>query len=1211
MEFRIGSCGEVQWVGLRASSAGVPVLSLSLFPCCDVDDGLCGLYLRIRKNESVNFFALIGPQSESWFRKFDPPTELGSDSLCVCEWGGFVIGIEYNVKLIINKHDSMYVWSIVLENKTEEAVEVSTVHTQDVALNSLGAVRSNEYFVSQYVDHTQLSFPDLGFVLVSRQNLPVDGKHPSYTLASLSPAVGFTTDALQLFGYPAEQSFVRALGNRMPLLAVDPPPSTRQQHEHSLLSLWTQWEALPPRSHRTFGFFAAINAHQADATSQMTAEHTVLAAHKYAKNVVSLNGGEASSSKQSSSSSSSSSSSPSSSPSTPSTCRSLFSSAPFFQSLTLTEEEVTKFFGSDRKLEERDTDGTLLSFFDPSHQHIVLGDKEIRTLRPHGAIMHSYLPLLSPTAATPRACSFVVDETSLTTTVWMQGVFNSLTTQGHVAINRFLSTQRGYAVPFFSNGQRIFVDLEGNGKFHLLQNPSAFLMGANICRWVYKYSEGVIGITVSVTPFTPLPSLTSDDNNTPAVTLSISILKGPALRFLISHQIGMNGNDGLDPVPANVTQRGEGTLLIRPLPGTEVGTRFPDGHIDILSHPGTTFSVHGDEVLFLDHVSRKLPFLCFMTPPTTSTSFSIVPHLVPRGEVGPLNPPISSALTLPSFTNPHPQDRTLDVIGHSLFWYAQNGMIHYLSPRGLEQYTGGGWGARDVTQGSIELLLSVGAHSPARDILVRMFSAQNKDGNWPQFFMFFEREKNIRIDDSHGDIVFWPLLATAEYLTYTHDHSLLLSNAPYHPDTDVTTPIWQHIQKALEYIDTRFIPGTALISYGHGDWNDSLQPADPRMRDRLCSSWTVTLHFQTLKALCSALQIVGSTAGIPQCEEWLSVASKLDKVAERVRIDFERFLIRDGVIAGYCYFHEASPQQPAQHESAIPPAQDTAPHGFDAAQSADKHEGAQGHAHDLMPDSWPIKNDEGEEYHVSYLLHPSDRHSGLNYSSLPLIHSILSGIVTSDQANHNIDLIQEKLLAVDGCHLFDTPVPYRGGLMKYFQRAETSTFYGREIGLQYFHAHLRYAQMLAVMGRSEEFLPALRLAFPADLRTVVPSSTLRQANCYYSSSDAAVPDRYAAMKFYKDIVSGRVTLEGGWRLYSSGGGISVRLVLEYLIGVRVEKTRIIFDPVLPKALDGMFVEVCVLSRHCRLVYRIAGKSGIGVNVVRVNGVELPLQKNTK
>ena len=32
-------------------------------------------------------------------------------------------------------------------------------------------------------------------------------------------------------------------------------------------------------------------------------------------------------------------------------------------------------------------------------------------------------------------------------------------------------------------------------------------------------------------------------------------------------------------------------------------------------------------------------------------------------------------------------------------------------------------------------------------------AAQNADGDWPQWFMFFERERIIRAGDSHGDIV--------------------------------------------------------------------------------------------------------------------------------------------------------------------------------------------------------------------------------------------------------------------------------------------------------------------------------------------------------------------------------------------------------------------------------------------------------------------------
>ena len=40
-------------------------------------------------------------------------------------------------------------------------------------------------------------------------------------------------------------------------------------------------------------------------------------------------------------------------------------------------------------------------------------------------------------------------------------------------------------------------------------------------------------------------------------------------------------------------------------------------------------------------------------------------------------------------------------------WLVHDGMIHLTAPHGLEQYTGGAWGTRDVCQGSIELLLTL------------------------------------------------------------------------------------------------------------------------------------------------------------------------------------------------------------------------------------------------------------------------------------------------------------------------------------------------------------------------------------------------------------------------------------------------------------------------------------------------------------------------
>ena len=84
----------------------------------------------------------------------------------------------------------------------------------------------------------------------------------------------------------------------------------------------------------------------------------------------------------------------------------------------------------------------------------------------------------------------------------------------------------------------------------------------------------------------------------------------------------------------------------------------------------------------------------------------------------------------------------------------------------------------------------------------------------------------------------------------------------------------------------------------------------------------------------------------------------------------------------------------------------------------------------------------------------------------------------------------------------------------------------------YTHAHLRYAEALARYGDAEGFFLALCQANPIGIRSTVPAATLRQSNCYYSSSDAAVADRYAAFLEYDRVKKGAIPLDGGWRVYS-------------------------------------------------------------------------------
>jgi cellobiose phosphorylase len=445
----------------------------------------------------------------------------------------------------------------------------------------------------------------------------------------------------------------------------------------------------------------------------------------------------------------------------------------------------------------------------------------------------------------------------------------------------------------------------------------------------------------------------------------------------------------------------------------------------------------------------------------------------------------------------------------------------------------------------VELLLALGRWEPLRDLLQRVFKTQNPDGDWPQWFMFFERERGIRPGDSHGDIVFWPLLALAEYVLAAEDASLLDEELPFfheHGDEHAEkATVWGHVERALEVISRRVITGTSLAAYGHGDWDDSLQPADPSMRERLCSSWTVTLQYQALTALAAALRRVGRTTD----------AARLESIAARVREDFQRFLIADETLTGFAYFH---------------------------------------------PDE-----------RVDYLLHPRDQTTGIRYRMLPMVHAIINDMLTPEQAKAHLAYIRQHILGCDGARLFDRPLQYRGGLQRHFQRAETSTYFGREIGVMYMHAHLRYAEAMARYGDTDAFFLALRQANPVGIASVVPSAKPRQANCYYSSSDAAFPDRYEALARYDEVKSGEVALEGGWRVYSSGAGIALRLIYQTFLGLRQGKSELVIDPVIPKALDGLRAEIELAGAKLSIEYHVAA-AGHGPTALTLNGTALPFER---
>jgi cellobiose phosphorylase len=379
----------------------------------------------------------------------------------------------------------------------------------------------------------------------------------------------------------------------------------------------------------------------------------------------------------------------------------------------------------------------------------------------------------------------------------------------------------------------------------------------------------------------------------------------------------------------------------------------------------------------------------------------------------------------------------------------------------------------------------------------------------------------IRDRHSHGDVIVWPLKALCDYIEATNDLAFLDEPIAWRREDDFEKtahldPVAVHVEKLLATVRERFIPGTQLIRYGEGDWNDSLQPADPRMRDWMVSSWTVALLFQQLTRYAEVLTRAGRSGE----------AVPLSELAAAMRDDFDRHLIRAGTVAGYALFDPGG----------------------------------------------------GEP---EMLLHPSDTRTGLSYSLLPITRSIIAGLFTKQQAEHHLRLIRDHLLFPDGVRLMDQPVAYHGGLEEVFRRAESSSFFGREIGLMYVHAHLRYGEAMAVLGEADALWEALRVANPITVTERLAHASPRQRNAYFSSSDAAFADRYRASAEWPRVKAAEVAVDGGWRIYSSGPGLYTNLLLSHALGIRRRFGERLVAPVLPRSLGPVTLEMDIDGRPVR------------------------------
>ena len=917
-----------------------------------IANGMGRLYVRAGGSQPV-IFPVIGPEAG---------LSVGAaDDRFV--WEGEQSGLEHRVTLWLHPRMNLWLWRVEVINRRDSEVPCDAVFIQDLGLGDRGFLMNNEAYASQYLDHRVARHPRLNHVLMSRQNLSQGGAYPWAAHGLLEGAAGFATDFRQVMG-PAHRDadlFMSPFGTAL--------PSTRLQFETACAALQSNAATRSPgdKAHWTFfGFYEPDHPAASSDADLGLIENVENASKDWAPQEVALS----------------------------SPTRSLLHDAKSAVADPLTEKEIRARYRKRTHVER--VDGQLLSFFTPGrthNRHVVLRDKERLVARRHGALPRGGQEML-------------LDEAILCATAWMHGVFGAQLTIGNTSFHKLFSVSRDPYNITRGSGLRMLAETEDG--WRLLTVPSAFEMGLDDCRWIYRLGERTITVSATVS------------GDEPAMQWRVAV-EGNRCRFLVFGHLVLGEQEFAHAGRTEIDARRK-QFAFRPDPDFLWGKQYPNAvyHL-VTSTPRQVEAVGGDELLYADRKRRGGAYAAIRTRRTGEFAFAVVGSMTDPKRANALAvkyaKPVADESMLATSDRfwrkvtrgvrvrsaRHSADaEALDTI---FPWLTHDAMVHLTAPHGLEQYTGGAWGVRDVCQGPLEYFLSLEHDEPAKAILRILFAQQYENScDWPQWFML-EPYSAIQSKEAHGDIIVWPLKALCDYVEATGDFAFLEERIAWRRDdnfekTAQADPIATHVDKLIAAVRRRFIPGASLIRYGNGDWNDSLQPVDPAKHDWMTSSWTVALLYEQLRRYAAILR----HGGRPRKE-----AKELDSLAAAMREDFNRFLIRDDIVAGYGVF---------------------------------------------SPKGGPPE----------LLLHPSDKQTGLYFSLLPMTQGMIGGIFTKQQARRHLGLIRKHLLFSDGARLMEKPIAYHGGLETIFRRAESASFFGREIGLMYTHSHLRYAEAMSDLG---------------------------------------------------------------------------------------------------------------------------------------------------
>lgn len=1078
-----GSLHSIQKAGIMVNQ---------LFPET-VERGLWRVYVRVwKKDGSFECANVVGAQSE-----FTVTDEQ------VAVWR-YRLEDEVLVSTALIPHPTKSGWavntSVQPTTHCSDPLEVDVMLAQDIGLNSPTVLRMNEAYNSHYIDLKPIPCEKVGsLALCARQNQATDeGKFPWLILSCVQGVSHYATDGFQVFGPDYTVTGKSRFEQGQDL------PSRVLQYEMSMIALQTPRTQLEPGAPREFIFTGAfVEDHAKASGSEDGAILEALLPLDWASIPDQTNN------------------KPRRHPS------SLFDDSNILNGEPPSSADLKRWFPEPRRLLETDENtGEVLSFFCGSNAHVVTFQKESQSWRPHGHILRS-------------GSTDWVDEAQLGITCYADGMFGAQCFHANPNLNLLYSVRRNALNLQRSSGQRIFIRT-GND-WSQLGTPSIFEMQPDRCRWIYRIDDREIEVLVQC-------SLTGA-----VATLNIVVSQGEPCEFLVTHRLVLGSSEGEDVGSIEFLEDGVSALL-RPAKDSFVSQHLPHpGFVISGLNPESVALSGSDELLFPDPDALQVSghhFLVFQSKVVSAfglcttgfTGSSVDPSQVIGDLADEHQPAIPGAFPLRVCSS---GNRDCEKLREILPWFNHNAGIHFSSPHGLEQYGGAAWGVRDVTQGSVEWLLASQRYSVARRTLVEVFRHQyDENGNWPQWFMHGSFSKLQQLH-AHGDICFWPLKALCDYIEASNDFSILSERIDFTSNRTFEATcrpgsVLEHCDRIFELFESRVSPGTYLVNYGEGDWDDTLQPSDRSMRTKMVSAWTVALSYHVFRQFHEVCHRIGDSARAVRMERYL----------EQIAKDFRKHLIADGIVAGF------------------------------------------------------LVRDEQEE---RFLLHPRDEETGIQYRLLPMTRAILAELFDREEASSHLHLIGNHLLFNDGVRLMDRPASYEGGVEQLFRRADSAANVGREIGLMYVHAHIRYAEALAKVGDADGLWRALKVINPILLQETVSNAMRRQSNAFFSSSDADFDTRYAARENWDQLREGSVGVRGGWRIYSSSPGLFLNKVRSCLFGFREFYDDVVIDPVLPRELDQLKIELELIGKSVEVTFHVTSGCFAPFSI-ELNGKEISCER---